>query len=433
MSLQQLDEMLAERRPDSLSPRQAAGVAVLDQAGISVTTGAEQPDLATLAGIYLEQTNRLRASAQGRVAALRRLTRLRRTNEELQNCFYALERRFPPGARDLAEVFADEPLASKAGLNLGWSSHGLAQALPVSSSGVSAIELHLRDIRGGAGAMLHVHLASLEDHRVIDRWTIPLDRVVDGWIMCCLTRALVGPTRTLELRLDLECDADVNVGLSLGRSQTFKVFQARNPVSNLPAADTGLAMRVWCGDAHSAYGGRANAFIADRPVPAQRGIRSEPLSPTLLAQVSHVTAHEVNFDFDPVTWIPYRVAIACHPPAYGMTMGVLPLPTDNRVTSVSADVEVGNEKSKPVEFAIVLAEDGESARALLLKTAEPTPQQGFSGWLEVAATGTGQLSAAVAKVGAKPAKLFVATRMRIPGNQNFAWARFRKLTIGTAW
>lgn len=428
-----MGEMIAERLPDALESQHTKAVAVLEPAGTAVSPGNDPLDLGILATAYLDQTRRLRASAQGRVAALRRLTRLRRANEELQNCFYALERRFPPGARDLAEVFADQPLAAQAGLHLGWSSHGIAQALPVSSSGVSAIELHLRDIRGSAGAILHVHLASLENHRVIDRWSIPLDRVVDGWVMCCLTRVLVGPTLTLELRLDLECDADVNVGLSLGRNQTFKVFQARNPVSDTPAADTGLAMRVWCGDAHSAYGGRANAFIADRPLTTRRGIRSEPLSPTLLAQVAHVTAHEADFDFDPVSWIPYRVAIACHPPAYGMTMGVLPLPTDNRVTAVSADVEVGHDKSKPVEFAIVLAENAERARALLLKTTEPTQQEGFSGWLELGATATGQLSAAVSKVGGKPAKLFVATRMRIPGNQNFAWARFRKITIGTAW
>jgi len=72
---------------------------------------------------------------------LRRLTALRRANEELQNSFLAIERRMPPGANALEQVFADERQSAEARVTLGWGSPGLGQVLPVSSVGVSAISL----------------------------------------------------------------------------------------------------------------------------------------------------------------------------------------------------------------------------------------------------------------------------------------------------
>ena len=75
----------------------------------------------------------------------------------------------PPGANALEQVFADERQSAEARVTLGWGSPGLGQVLPVSSVGVSAISLSFLCIAPRPGAVLRVHLCSLEDQQVIDR------------------------------------------------------------------------------------------------------------------------------------------------------------------------------------------------------------------------------------------------------------------------
>ncbi len=395
--------------------------------GENLNSHANDDAYAVVDRLFRDQSLQIQRNARQHAKALRRLSSLRRVNEDLQNCFAALERVLPADTRGMSLVYADEPAAAK--LRLGWSSCGLAQTLPVSSTGVSAIELFLGDVHASAHGKLHVHLVGLENHAVIDRWTVPLDEIVSGWTMFCLNRPIVGPTRTLELRLDVECEADVNVSLSLGQSPTIAMFRARDPAGDKVAAEYGLAMKVWCGDAEGAFARHANVVVADGRSASASGLVEVPLSPTLMQTVAHATSESVRFDFEPVTYIPYRVAVGVHPPARGLTAAVVRLPVDVVVFSAMAELQVGHEKANPVDFAMVLATDFERAAVLLEDPLQALAFEASSGWVTSGFGERQYLEAKPEQPTTRELKLFLATRMREPGTHHFAWARFRDLRL----
>lgn len=381
-----------------------------------------------LARQYGDRRGALLATAKAQVSSLRKLTALRRVNEDLQNCFHQLERSLAADVAGLNLVFADEPGTGHEKLSLGWSSSGLTQVLPVSSTGISAFEFMLNDIRAGEGAVLHVHLVAREQQSVIDRWSVPLEAVNAGWTMFCLTRPLIGPTSTLEVRLDVECDADVHLALALGGRPTIGVFQPRNPVANVAASDCGLAMRVWCGDAHSAYGRHGNAHVADGRAVSPSGLTEVPLSPSLIAEVVQVPIPGALFDFNPVTWIPYRVAVGCHPQAEGLTIASLPLPA-GRIGGINSLAEVGNALSRPVEFAMILTDDAERVKGLLDGSLNFGSSEAWSGWVTAEHGQPAALGLRLSRVQPSAAVLYLATRMQVPGNKDYAWARFRSINL----
>lgn len=381
---------------------------------------------------YLEQRQRLVMVSRSQTMALRHLVMQRRTNEELQNSFLELERRLHPSASNLDLLFADERQSAEARLTLGWGSPGLAQTLPVASAGVSAIALSLFAVAARPEAALRIHLCALEEQYVIDRWTIPLSRLNAGWTMLALTRALVGSPQTLELRLDLDGQADSAVSLHLGASQPVVQFQVRNALTSVPFVENGVSMQVWCGDPFGTGATKADLIVADpRPQGAGPG-RYSLVTPALLSGVTRVKTTEAGLSFNPVSFVPYRAAIACHPPTSGVTIAGVSLPALAGICGISSTIEVGNEMSRPVEFALAVASSEERARGLLEGRFEPGEGEAISDW-SGAVFGT----PATISVSFKPAerstpRAYLSTRMAGEGSNDFAWARFRNLSFALA-
>lgn len=378
---------------------------------------------------YLALRSRVGEIAKARTLAMRRLTILRRANEELQNSFLALERHLPADASALDLIFADERRVADARVTLGWGSPGLEQTLPAMSLGLSAIELSFCDLAHRPGSLLHIQLTSLENQLVVDQWTVPTDRLAADWIMFALSRALAGPPRTLGLRLDFEGDADASVSLHVGNIQPARSFQVRNAATHAALRANGLTMRLWCGEPFSIRAAQPNLILADAQQHSAGGLRFLPVAQSLLADAHLANDADVSFDFAPVSHVAYRHAVACHPPARGMTIAALPLPQGAHVTSLRSTVEVGNEKSDEVEFALVLAADADRAKLLLAAGALPTPDEAVSPWTAAAFGRRAMLEATLAKGAHRHGVAFLATRMAKPGNNNFAWARFRDPSI----
>ena len=375
-------------------------------------------------------SDRILVNARGQVDALRRLTSLRRANQQLQDCFHALEGLLPPDANRLDLVFSDDPKPDGSGLALAWNGGGLAQILPVSSGGISAFQLRFRNILRGENAVLHIHLTAVEEQRVVDRWTVPLQRVEEGWTTFSLNRAIVGAPRTLELRLNLEGGEDSGVAVCHGAQQLPPAFQLRDGATGATVRPHGPAIRVWCGAQHAAHAMGPNYVAADDRRLAAPTVVQAPLAPTLLARASHANAGNAKFDFPPVKNVPNQIAMECHPPSVGFTLAHVPLPPLARPLSVSADTMIRNAKSKAVEFAIVLVPDADRAKDLLRGAAKALPHEGFSGWAAISADERGSLSAIISRPEKDRPKLFFATRMKIPGENFFAWARFRGVLMG---
>jgi hypothetical protein len=410
----------------------APSPAVLPDSSEPEANAAPQPSPRSAREHYLEQRQRLIMVSRSQTMALRQLVGQRRANEELQNSFLEIERRLPPSATNLELVFADERQTAEARLTLGWGSPGLAQILPVASDGVSAIALSLFAVAARSDALIRIHLCSVEEQYVIDRWTIPLSRLNAGWTMLALTRALVGPPHTLELRLDLDGQADSAVSLHLGVQQPVEQFQVRNALTGVPFVENGVSMQVWCGDPFGTQAIKGDLVVADpRPRGAGPG-RHGLFTPSQLAGVSRVKTTDAGLSFNPVSFVPYRAAIACHPPSNGVTIASLPLPTIHRVCGLAATIEVGNQMSRPVEFALAVASDDERARGLLEGRFEAAEGEALSDW-----TGAAYGTPAPISMRFKPGeraieRAYLATRMAGKGGNEFAWARFRNLSFAMA-
>jgi hypothetical protein len=381
---------------------------------------AAENDIGALAERYRDLRLRIVRSAHRQVGALHHLANFRRTHEELQNSFFALERAMPHGFRASAPIFSSESAGEAA--VMGWGNTGLSQILPIASEGLSAITLELAKLPPeGSGTTLHAYLVGLEDHWVIDSWTMSVDRLAVGPVVLALSRSVVGASRTLDLMLELEGPDPVSLSIAIGDRQPLPQFQIRRSASGAPGWPNMLAMQLWAG----APGDAAAKVIEADPRASENETR---LSPTLLRECAHANGHEVRFDFKPVSYVAHRIAVACHPPKHGITIAAVPLPAAT-VLGVAADVDLGNPKSSPVRFAFALAEDLSRAQHLFAgETANPG--EAFSGWTEATFAAPSALHARPAEPSAK-SRLYLATGMATEGDNAFAWARFRNLRITT--
>lgn len=395
---------------------------------IVVAPAAPRPEWAE----FIALRQRALAIAEAHTGALRRLTLLRRANEELQNSFLALERHLPADAKAPELIFAEERQTTDARVTLGWGSPGIEQILPVTSVGLSAIEVSFCDIAQRSDSLLHIQLTSLENQQVVDQWTVPTERLAAGWMLFTLARPLVGSPRTLVMRFDLEGSADASVSLHVGRVQPVRLFQTRNAATHAALRANALSMRLWCGEPFAVHAAQPNLILPDVSGHSAKAQRYRPLAQALLAKACLANADDVTFDFAPVSHVAYRQAVACHPPARGMTVASLPLPQGARVTDLLVEVEVGNEKSGAVEFAVVLAADAERAKVLLTGAAAPTREEAVSPWVAVSFGHKAWVEANTAHGAHRHGVAFLATRMAKPGNNNFAWARFREPSIVAA-
>jgi len=385
-------------------------------------------NLQALARAIDDLSGRIVLNACHHVDTLRRLTALRRANHQLQDAFHGLEKVLPENANRLEAIFADEPRAEEAGLPLEWNSGGMIQILPVPSGGVSAIQLFIANILRSDGAVLRIHLTTLEDQQVVDRWTVPLDRLTEGWTSFSLSRVMTGAARTLELRLNLEGKEGARLMLGRGAAQPLPLFQLRHG-PKAAVRPFGLAMRVMCGAPHAASAAGPHYMMADTRRATAANVTETPLAPLLLAKATHANAGSVAFDFPPVKSLSSQVAVECHPPSTGFTLAQVPLPPSARPVSVSAEAAIRNPKSKPIEFAIVLTDDADRVQPILAGTAEPLAHEGFSGWTAASAEESAHPRAAIARPDRKRPKLYLATRMKASADNFFAWATFRNIQM----
>lgn len=455
MSLVALPErdLASARRPlpatPSLAPAPAApdlspdGQVLPEAPARSAEAPAADP-VSELSALCQALDARIRKGATAHAAALRRLAILRRVNEAGQNDFAGLERHLAHPREAAALVFCSRAEREDRRVFVSAGSEGVAQLLPAASSGLGTVELRLHAVDARPGARLHLDLVALNDHSILSRWSLPLDRLAPGWVAFSLDREPSGAPRLLELRLAVEGPEGAGVTLGGGEDMPVRRFRLRaggaEDKAILPAA---AELRLWTGSP-LLTGGALPLPAAPGPVFAGGGI-GLPLSPTLLVQAEHVNREDAPFDFTAVRPLPGERAVECHPLADGMTLASLPLPPGRLILEARAELRVANPRSREVEFAAALARDPERAKLLLSGKTEPEPGEGVSAWIAAGPRAPGALSVLArpeARSGARPearasrgepGRLFLATRMARPGQADFAWARFADiaLRIGT--
>ncbi len=375
----------------------------------------------------------LAAGARRLVLVNRELRQLRSLNDDLQNRFAAVESYLSRrGLQPFDLAFANDPVADPAQPNVlaAASAEGICQILPVASTGVSGIAIHFERLPQGSASRLRAQLVTLEDLSIVDSWLVPADDLVTGWNILGLTQTLAGLRRTLEIRIRLEDGDEDTPLLSVGGMQPIDQFQIRDAATNTPLMKNSLAMQVWCGMPGVSLPSWTNYLSpVSRQPGTEGGFQDLPIAPGILELATLANTSEVEFDFPAIMPLPGERAIGCHPPNTGLTIGRLPAACPPQAVRLSANAFISNDQAKDIDFAIVIAGDLAEARELFEERREPGTGEGFSGWTRVAYGDTAHISAFIADQVSVWRDIYFATRMAVPGDNSFAWAKFGDLSV----
>src|SRR5262249_46362283 len=144
-----------------------------------------------------------------------------------------------------------------------------------------------------------------------------------------------------------------------------------------------------------------------------------------LESAEHANSDTVSFDFPAVQAPPGEGEIVCHPPGQGVTIGRIPDVQIGDAVRISAGAYVAHQQSKDVDFAIILATDLERARYIIEGRSTPGRREAFSGWCRIKHGEGRRISAFRDGGNGDHQNLFIATRMSDPGDNSYAWARFK--------
>ncbi|MGH7003050.1 MAG: DUF6212 domain-containing protein, partial [Alphaproteobacteria bacterium] len=306
---------------------------------------------------------------------------------------------------------------------------GVSQILPVASAGVSALAIHFDRVSPRDDATLSAQLVTMEDMSVVESWVVPLAKLKQGWNHLGLSRTLAGLRRTLNLRLQVEGADDELPLLSLGGLQPLEMFQVRDAANDTPLLKNSLAMQVWCGMPGVLLPSWANYLPAQSDAAREGGFREMPVVPGILDLAALANTDEISFDFAAILPLPEEKAVGCHPPSIGMTIGQIPAACPPRILRISSDAVIDNEESQDVDFALVIAGSLDAARQLLSEERASELGEGFSGWLSVSHGEDARLSAFINEQVGVWQNIYFATRMKTAGDNSFAWAKFRNISL----
>ncbi|WP_062111206.1 DUF6212 domain-containing protein [Aureimonas sp. AU40] len=416
--------------PESDTPRRL--VAWLGERGLAPPPvlawqkGGEEMALRQLAALLRREAIAADRSAERARADVRRVALMnRRLRERFTSAEEALTRR---GALPFAVALTNEPARSPAQtLPLGEGTGALRQILPLASTGLAAVAVHLSGVPESGAAPLLAELRTLEDGATVGRWAVPGERLSSGWAVLALARALSGQQRTLELHLSAGPEG-LPVQVSLGVEQPIPDFQVQAPGLG-PITPNALALQLWRGLPGA---GVPEVEGHHRPAgerPARGGFRERAVAPARLLLASHANPDMVRFEFPAVEAPPGEGSVICHPPSHGLTLGVLPGAVPPKAVRVSASVHVANERAQAVDFALCAAPDAERAKALFEGRARPEAGEALGPFCRVPHGETRRISAFSAGLGESAQDLFIATRMSTPGDNSYAWARFSHFSV----
>ncbi|TYC53063.1 hypothetical protein FMN50_15935 [Rhodobacterales bacterium] len=400
--------------------------AVQVPAAIGWDNAAKFEAVSSLVGLVADQ---VKAGARRLVLSSKELRSLRSLNDDLQNRFAAIEAFMNRhGLQPLDLVFTNEPAENPLNPNVlaSASGDGISQILPVPSSGVSSVALHVAQLPARQDLKLKAQLVTLEDLRIVDTWQFTSGDLVAGWNNFGLSRSIAGLRRTLEFRLQVEEPEDDLPLLSVGGLQPIEMFQVRDGANGLPLLKNSMALQVWGGIPGVSMPPHANYIPAQsQQAGLDEGFRDVPIAPGILEHANLANPDEVTFDFEAIMPLPSERAIGCHPPAEGMTIGQLPAACPPQVIRLSAKAFIDNNRAADIAFAIVVARDLSAAREVLRGDREAAVGEAFSGWKTVTFGDTAHLSAFAAEQVSVWQNVYFATRMADEaGGNDFAWAKF---------
>lgn len=393
--------------------------------GVPVFEGSQLDELTVtkwmLTQAIAQRTSARQFSAQSRASA----AMLRVENESLQRKFEALEAfLFELGgpqhskalelspAKAEATLVTDEERLSDPSCTSACPAVHLVQRLPVSARGLMAIDVYCTQVTPAGSARLCLTIHDLAGIALCDAVSLPLSEVGFGWNRLCLPFAVDSADCEPQLRFRLESD-DSEVTLSLALAPPVPMPQFRVASAEGPASDAPLALRAWRG-------------LAGARLPSVQGISEGGqvyLGADQVPRPRLLQADDPEMGFEPVEYWPKQNGILVHPPEQGLTVGIVENVPLNKVTEVSAIVNVEGAGSPPLDFAMVVVPAGFAA------SRQPLPP--FNSWTTLVAKEWGEVHASLAYAMSGSADFILATRVASGPGNSMAWALFRGFRLRT--
>ncbi len=414
------DTELVGRAAEWLGKRRNAGMPAVAQ------MAAE--DLTAFASLLLGSAeDTARRNAELTTSLFRQLADARQANEDLQNRFAALEAFIDrAGLQPFDIAFVNPPVDDETAPNVlaTAGAGGIAQILPVASTGASAIAIHVARAAPKSEGTLRAALQSVEDGRVIETWSVPIAEINAGWLTLSLQRSVTGLRRTLRLIVSVDDPRSALPVLSLGNAQPLPLFRIEDADLREAISSASLALQIFVGLPGIVPPGRGAFAGGARRDKGEAGLREFALPIELLARAEQVNLDSESSGFDGVTYLDGERIVSCHPPAFGSTIARIAGGCPAGAVRVSSNLLVAHEKARDVEFALVVTRDEMRVVDLLAGATDPLPGEGFSGWVRVPAQQPRFASLFLEAPARESGDLYLVTRMVNPGNHDFAWARF---------
>jgi len=360
-------------------------------------------------------------SAQSRASA----AMLRAENESLQRKFQALEAflfdlggprhskalELSPANAEVTLVAGEQEAADPSSTN-ACPAVQFVQRLPVSARGLIAIDIYCTHVTPVSGANLRLSFRDLADGALGDAASLPLSEISFGWNRLSLPLAIDSADCEPRLEFRLESE-DGEATLSLALASPVPIPQFRVTSSEGPVSDSPLALRAWRG-------------LAGARLPSVQGVNEIGdifLGADQVPRPHLFKADDPNMGFEPVEYWPKQNGILVHPPAQGLTVGLVEHVPVSNVAGVSGIVTVAGPESPSLDFAMAVMPAGFAA------SKQPLPP--FKSWLTLAAKEWGEVHATSEFAMTGHVDLILATRVASGPRNSMAWALFRGFRLHT--
>lgn len=427
--------------------RRSLGLLERARAIFTIWSGSQFPPVAVLADDNLSTSldvllagalpDRLKVTAEHATRLWRELSQLRRAHENLQDQFNAVEGFLSRKNLQPTELIFENPFVEdQGGRQQTGSVSRLTQLLPVSSLGLSAIELYVAgDVQEGVGASdIKVQLRTLEDNLVRGEWRLPRKNLSAGWITLGLPKALSGMRRTPELLISCGPEADLPA-FGLGPAQPIHEFCVQYDGARvLPYS---LAFKAWSGlpGFRPVHSGR---LIEPLRSQSEEVVRDTvlPLSSLMAAEDLSDLGYSVEYEL--VRYEKNKAGLLCHPPPEGVTLARLGKTDTTDLIGVSCMMALDHEMAAPVSFALIVSDADEQTVRNRMAGGEAEADEVFewTGWNSVSAGEQSHLHVMGDFADREGLKIFVATCMTRNDPNYYAWAMFSSfsaLRMKRAW
>lgn len=276
------------------------------------------------------------------------------------------------------------------------------QRIPISSTGMVAIDLHLPFAPVGSTGDIQVSVLNLAEQCLGTCHLENAAALPAGWHRFLLNRTLGPPEQDMEIAITPSGDLAIPLSLS-----------SESPFSQLRLCDEGgrelttssLAVRIWRG-------------IPGSKLPDLHGTSDQPKRNVLLraldAPLPELLRCDEQLNFDAVNLWREKQAILVHPPQAGVTIASVPRVRVSNLKCLTGLIANGNSEGPAIDFAI----------GIRRSSSPDFPCDSLSRWVTLTPMAWGEVQHAIEEQVSGEIDLILATR--VSGNQSnkMAWALF---------